>query len=182
MPKKISTYPTNKKAFTLVEILVVIGIITILSALVITALNPAQLRKAARDTNRQKDVSIITSALEQYYADNNAYPNVSAVSGQVNQFNCLKRILQGDNDCNAANSLPSPAPAVYLKTVPNSQSLPSIVEYCYVGGGQSYVVCAPLEGQLTEITTGGLTKCTTGLPQGVLSASDHGRYCIENPF
>jgi prepilin-type N-terminal cleavage/methylation domain-containing protein len=182
MPKNFQPYPSNKKAFTLVEILVVIGIITVLSALVITALNPAQLRKSARDTNRKKDISIISSALEQYYADNNSYPNVGNGTQTV-QFNCLARILSGaDNDC--VNPL-NPS-TIYLKSVPKKQSgISTYVEYCYnsLAAQQGYVVCVPLEADSTTTSIGGngTTTCTPSPPEGML-AGDAGLYCIENPF
>ncbi len=168
----------NKKAFTLVEILVVIGIITILSALVITALNPAQLRKSARDTNRKKDVAIISNALEQYYADNNAYPNVG-----TGGLNCLATIING-TDTNCATS-GTPTGTIYLKSVPKTQST-TATEYCYSSLGttrQGYVVCAPIEAELTTISVGGdgSTTCTPTPPTGV-AATDIGLYCIENPF
>ncbi len=170
----------NKKGFTLVEILVVIGIITILSALVITALNPAQLRKSARDTNRKKDIAIISNALEQYYADNNAYPNVG-----TGGLNCLATILNG-TDTNCATS-GAPTGTVFLKSVPKSQSAPTTpVEYCYTSLGatrQGYVICAPIEAELTTTSVGGdgSTTCTPTPPTGV-AATDIGLYCIENPF
>jgi len=61
----------NKKAgFTLIEILVVIGIIAILAAIVIVAINPARQFAQARNTQRESDVSTILNALGQHMVDN----------------------------------------------------------------------------------------------------------------
>lgn len=55
-------------AFTLIELLVVIAIIAILSVVVILTLNPAELLRQSRDTNRISDMSSLSSALGIYEA------------------------------------------------------------------------------------------------------------------
>jgi prepilin-type N-terminal cleavage/methylation domain-containing protein len=62
----------NKKGFTLIELLVVIAIIGLLATLSIIALNSAQAK--ARDVKRMSDVREIRTALEMYFASENAYP------------------------------------------------------------------------------------------------------------
>ena len=59
----------TKKGFTLIELLVVIAIIAILSVVVILTLNPAELLRQARDSNRISDLSTLKSALSLYLAD-----------------------------------------------------------------------------------------------------------------
>jgi prepilin-type N-terminal cleavage/methylation domain-containing protein len=59
----------NSRGFTLIELLVVIAIIAILSVVVILTLNPAELLKQARDSNRIADMSTLKTALGQYLAD-----------------------------------------------------------------------------------------------------------------
>lgn len=57
------------KGFTLIEILVVIGIIAILAAIVIVAINPARQFAQARNTQRESDVSTILNAIGQKSID-----------------------------------------------------------------------------------------------------------------
>lgn len=59
----------NTKGFTLIELLVVIAIVAILAVVVILTLNPAELLKQARDSNRMTDTSTLKSALSMYLAD-----------------------------------------------------------------------------------------------------------------
>lgn len=60
----------KSKGFTLIEILVVIGIIAILAAIVIIAINPAKQFAQARNTERQSGVNAILNAIGQRIADN----------------------------------------------------------------------------------------------------------------
>ncbi len=59
----------KQKGFTLIELLVVIAIVAVLSVVVILTLNPAELLKQARDSNRVSDLSTIKSAVSLYLAD-----------------------------------------------------------------------------------------------------------------
>jgi len=57
------------KGFTLIELLIVIGIIAVLAVVVLLTLNPAELLRQARDSNRVSDIGSLKSALALYLAD-----------------------------------------------------------------------------------------------------------------
>ncbi|MBI2034338.1 MAG: type II secretion system protein [Candidatus Levybacteria bacterium] len=59
------------RGFTLVELLVVIGILAILLAIVLIAINPARQFAQSRNTQRGSDVNAILNAVYAYAADNN---------------------------------------------------------------------------------------------------------------
>lgn len=59
---------TDIKGFTLIELLIVIGILAILATSVVLILNPAELLKQARDTQRISDLGSLKSALAFYVA------------------------------------------------------------------------------------------------------------------
>ncbi len=60
----------QNKGFTLIEILVVIGIIAILATIVIIAINPARQFAQARNTQRLSNLNTILNAVGQNMADN----------------------------------------------------------------------------------------------------------------
>ena len=59
----------NNQSFTLIELLVVLALVAILSVVVVMTLNPAELIKQARDSNRLSDLSTINTALNLFSAD-----------------------------------------------------------------------------------------------------------------
>lgn len=65
----------TNKGFTLIEILVVIGIIAVLATIVIIAINPARQFAQARNTQRTSNVETILNAIGQNTADNKGILN-----------------------------------------------------------------------------------------------------------
>lgn len=66
---------TNRKAFTLIELIIVIAIIALLATAVFVAVNPARRIGKANDAQRWQDVAAIADAIKLYAADNQgSYP------------------------------------------------------------------------------------------------------------
>lgn len=61
---------SRKKGFTLIEVLLVIGIIAVLAAVVVVSLDPVQRFKDAQDSRRLSDIQSILTAVSQYIVDN----------------------------------------------------------------------------------------------------------------
>ena len=61
-----------KKGFTIIEVLIVIGIIAILTVIIFPSIN--NIRKKNRDTERVGDISAIQLGLALYKNKNNVYP------------------------------------------------------------------------------------------------------------
>ena len=60
----------NVKGFTLIEILIVIGLIALLAAVVIVAINPGRQFAQARDAQRMSNANTILNAVYQFAVDN----------------------------------------------------------------------------------------------------------------
>jgi len=144
----------NKKGFTLIELLVVIAIIGLLSTLAVVALNNA--RQKSRDAKRVSDIKQVQTALELYFADQNAYPAGSGSTLGGASALCF------DEDgfvaaCDAGGT-------TYMGAVPANPS-PGGTAYTYTqgGSGTTYTVTFTLESG-----TGGLTATLhTASPSGI---------------
>lgn len=63
------------KGFTLIELLIVIAVLGILAVAVLSAINPIEQINRSRDTGSQSDAEQLISAIDRYYATQNAlYP------------------------------------------------------------------------------------------------------------
>ncbi len=71
----------NRKGFTLIELLVVIAIVAILAVVVVVVLNPAELLKQARDSNRVSDLATLKSAVSLYLVDATSANLASSTGG-----------------------------------------------------------------------------------------------------
>lgn len=65
---------TAQKAFTLVELLIVIALIAILSVAVLATINPVEQSNKAKDAQIQNDAAEVLNAYERYYASQGSYP------------------------------------------------------------------------------------------------------------
>jgi prepilin-type N-terminal cleavage/methylation domain-containing protein len=91
----------KNKGFTLVELLVVIAIIGLLSTIAVIAMTSS--RSKARDTTRVADLKQVSTALEQYYSDNNSYPGAIA-TGIALGANSGKTECAGTKVCSCLGS------------------------------------------------------------------------------
>jgi type IV pilus assembly protein PilA len=81
------TKKVPSSGFTLIEILIVIGIIAILAAIVLVAVNPAEQFRKAGDAQRASNVNAILNAVGQYMVDNQGNPPGDIPSGVANAAN-----------------------------------------------------------------------------------------------
>lgn len=127
LKKKEKLNFSHKQGFTLVELLLVIGIIATLAVVVFVALDPAKRFADARDARRTSDVEAILSAVHQYVIDNKgAFPTGLTVDteqglGDVDSTECAN--FSGGCDAQNAACLdllsnPDSNLSKYLKTMP----------------------------------------------------------------
>lgn len=115
------------KGFTLVELLIVIAIIGVLSALLMA--NFIGVRQRARDAQRKADLRQIQSALELYRSDNGSYPigNYAALS------NCTGKL--GNPACTTT----------YMQKLPADPLGGTATYYYNSAAGTTYTIRACLE-------------------------------------
>jgi len=79
-----------KKGFTLLELLIVIGILAILSTTMILVINPAEILRKARDSQRISDLSTVKTAIA-YYITNVGTPIIGTSTysySHITAVNC----------------------------------------------------------------------------------------------
>ncbi len=113
----------QKKGFTLIEILLVIGIIAVLATVVIVALDPAKRFQDARDSRRLSDIESILSAIQQSIIDNKGIlpPGIDMTERQIGT--AASGCSLSTDVCSVANDGDcvdlSASLAKYLKSIPN---------------------------------------------------------------
>jgi len=111
----------KRQAFTLVELLVVISIIGLLSAVAMTSFNST--RMSARNQKRKADLVQISKALELYYNDKGAYPS-TGVSGCCSWWGVTSTF--GSHDSSGSNGwIPNLAPN-YIGRLPDDPNMGKI--------------------------------------------------------
>lgn len=143
MPAKLRI--PNNKAFTLIELLIVISIIAIISALLFVSFT--QLQKNARDTQRKSDLQTVASVLQRFYSDNSHFPN-STAAGLItyDTSDCGTATLSAQT-WGSGNIICGTPSKTYTKQLPKDPT--GSKEYCYKIGStdQNYTLYAQMEGK-----------------------------------
>ena len=133
----------NEKAFTLIELLIVVIIISILAML--TFVSFTQVQKNARDGQRKGDLQAVAGVLQRFYSDNSKYPPASSGRISINSGGlCATEpgsgITWGTGSivCGGEN---------YIKALPADPITSTTTQYCYVRTAinQGYELYANLE-------------------------------------
>lgn len=66
----------KRQGFTILELILVIGMLAIIAAIVITAINPTSQLSSTRDAKRSQEIRELKNALEQYIIDGNSVSGV----------------------------------------------------------------------------------------------------------
>ncbi len=137
--------------FTLIEILVVIGIIAVLAAIVIVAINPAKQFAQARNTQRTSNVQSILNAIGQRMADNKGvFAGAFTIGGDT--FTCPTLVNETiDNDAGGDGINLECLVPTYISSLPYDPTITTGDNTGYrleVDGVGRVKICAP--ASLTE--------------------------------
>lgn len=129
---------TPQRAFTLIELLLVIAIIGILSSVVLASLNGA--RAKARDGERLRELRQLQVALENYRVDRGTYPVTFSGVTPTWRGHCAG--LGGYGVTGATGYVQNVAPT-YIPILPTDpRPLTGNTCYAYASNGREYMVVA----------------------------------------
>lgn len=173
MNKGVRIKTKKQGGFTLVELLIVISIIGVLSALLMA--NFIGVRQRARDSQRKSDLRQIQSALELYKSDSSSSTYPSAVP---NATCSNSRVLIADSaDCNST---------IYMKRVP-LDPMGTSYYYSYSASTDTYILASCLENSsdkgsdvFSDTTTPKSTDIDPSIKTNLVCASLT-YYILQNP-
>lgn len=132
----------NKKGFTLIELMVAMGIIAVLVSLSIVGIQIVQ--RSLRNTQRTAVLNDLNLYIAGYFNDNGVYPTTAQVT-----FGTTSITVAGSS----AIELSGP-------TAAGASTTASSTDYCYTSTGSTYSIGILREGgSAAHITTSG-TDCT----------------------
>ena len=130
----------KNRGFTLIEVLVVIGIIAILAAIVVVAINPARQFSQANNSQRWSNVNAILNAVHQYSIDNRgALPGVMSTTTTAI---CVTSPVSSSSCVNLASTL-VPTYIVSIPTDPTASTVNNSGYTIATTTGNRIVVSAP---------------------------------------
>lgn len=121
----------SKKAYTLIEMLMVVAIIGVLASSILIGLGSA--RSKARDARRITDLKSTQTALELYYSKYGVYPSKTPGNDEIWSWEELSEILTSDET------------DIKISKIPKDPTNNDEYKYIYATDGQSYILGAKLE-------------------------------------
>lgn len=164
----------KQKGFTLIEILVVIGIMGMLMAVAIP--NFLSARQRADDSKRKNEAQSLKSALQLYYNDFTTYP--ASFNGGTGKFNYIKGCgLGGTGECPCSSSLDFASGAscdnVYMKKFP--KYLGTSTFYYQASSGNDFCLRVLLNNASDPDIATSQSRCASACGNNCNTSS---RYCV----
>lgn len=146
----------NNKAFTLIELLIVIAIFALIANITMISLNKA--KREARDTKRVDNINQIRSALHLYSVEKLAYPDGNALALGSDSYLILDNSGWSDGS--------SPQSPIFMYSVPRDPKMINAsphacqggdtapCDYSYTQNGNDFILYFYLEGPAGSMAEG----------------------------
>lgn len=162
----------REHGFTLIELVVVIGILSVLSIMALATINPFAQFQKSDDARRKADLSQVQKALEQYYQDHQQYP--------LNSGNYEIEDFQGTE---VAWGSTTGGWQPYMNILPKDPMSPQRT-YAYFSNGQSYWLYASLERGTLDSASCGIvcpSIAANNIPASVCGSGKQCNFSLHSP-
>src|SRR4051812_14718707 len=143
----------NKRGFTLIEVLVVIGIIAVLAAVVLVAVNPARQFKLARDSQRTSNVNSLLNAIHQNMAE---HRGIFICAGVPKDIPLVATVVKSSTPAGDPGDIASCVVPDYISSLPFDPSLTGAHFASTSDYDSGYTISRDSNGRLTASSTGEL--------------------------
>jgi type IV pilus assembly protein PilA len=140
--------------FTLIEVLVVIGIIAVLATIVLVTVNPARQFKLARDSQRTSNVNALLNAIHQNMAE---HRGTFTCSGTIKVFTSSSTRIRDSVASSSAGDIASCIVPDYIASVPFDPSRTNAHYTSSTDYDSGYDMSQDPDGRITIVAQGELT-------------------------
>ncbi len=142
------------QGFTLIEVLVVIGIIAVLATVVLVAVNPSRQFKLARDSQRTSNMNALLNAIHQNIAE---HRGVFTCNGSPHQIPSVATVVESVTTPSSPGDIAPCLIPDYLSSLPFDPSasgahFTSVTDY-----DTAYEIFRDMNGRITASSSGELT-------------------------
>ena len=142
--------------FTLIEVLVVIGILAILATVVLVAVNPSKQFKTARDSQRTANVASILNAVSQNIADNGG---VFSCNGEAKALPITLKVMKSSSSTTAFDIADCITPT-YISSLPFDPKKSGVFWETADSYDTGYSIIQDASGRVTVKSDSGETTAT----------------------